>query len=698
MVLPTSSLWAATGVLPTSRPRTRGMPKRPLSPPDFRCGDTRRVSLGLPIFDRACRRSCCIKAPRADSDYDDDDDDESLTGEHALVLAPGNAGSGTAPLLAPVSQADVPTVVAHLSQPRYAQTTRPAAAAPPKPWFSLELRAGLALGRANRTRSVEFAMLTRRYPLHHARDSTHDEVAEKLRRMERYEIALQGDDYADKEAQKTNHEALAYARAAASVASITRFKLSELCAGDRQEALQQLKREPYISDFRARQIVDLVRSGTCQALSAFEDNKAPVGSDGRVRLHNEGGRSMSGARSKRELSKVLGISATRAGELWDGIHRDLPRIESVSQLRSLPAEQARALCAPATSSTRRASSDADDAGQPPRHDGSLSRANFSFGLAYHDHLQEPIPAAEAEAMRATVLRLVRQQQGCAGCACACTRPFDGGDGCECAGCDCCWHVEFVGGAPRRGSSGHDVDLLLWHRHKPASWATEPKAAYGVSRPAAQAQAHGPSAAPAERSGSVLGMLLDALEAACRRGEAGLVPRDCGGWQMPRLCHAKRQEVGGVYAHRKPLQAANAESTHGYENLSMDYHDKVFGVWRTAEGRHRRIDLVVCSYPEEIALARLTWIGGRQLNRFMRGYCLSNGLWLSAHALLVKNAGEPLVIRDQQSGQVVTIPAPGEPTPAIVPYKYLRTERHVLYLLGGGTDEFFGLLDARNRNA
>jgi DNA polymerase mu len=126
--------------------------------------------------------------------------------------------------------------------------------------------------------------------------------------------------------------------------------------------------------------------------------------------------------------------------------------------------------------------------------------------------------------------------------------------------------------------------------------------------------------------------------------------------------------------------------------------QVFGVWRTRAGRHRRIDIVVCSYPEELPLCRLTWVGGRLLNRLMRGYCLTHGLWLSAHALLVKSTGAPLLIDDDEARMVVRVPAAGEAAPAIVPYKFLRNERDVLYLLAGGSDAFFGLLDTRNRNA
>ena len=67
--------------------------------------------------------------------------------------------------------------------------------------------------------------LCRVYPLSHA-DPLHDEVARKLRRLEKFEIAVQGDDYADKTHLKTNTEALQYARAAAAVAGLE-WRLSD---------------------------------------------------------------------------------------------------------------------------------------------------------------------------------------------------------------------------------------------------------------------------------------------------------------------------------------------------------------------------------------------------------------------------------------------------------------------------------------
>jgi hypothetical protein len=63
--------------------------------------------------------------------------------------------------------------------------------------------------------------------------------------------------------------------------------------------------------------------------------------------------------------------------------------------------------------------------------------------------------------------------------------------------------------------------------------------------------------------------------------------------------------GGERAHRKNVSQINT-TTHGFENLSEDHHDKLFGVWRTPGGKHRRIDLIVNSLPEELPFTLLGW--------------------------------------------------------------------------------------------
>jgi hypothetical protein len=126
--------------------------------------------------------------------------------------------------------------------------------------------------------------------------------------------------------------------------------------------------------------------------------------------------------------------------------------------------------------------------------------------------------------------------------------------------------------------------------------------------------------------------------------------------------------------------------------------ELFGVWRTPAGKHRRIDLVVCSFPEEAAICRLSWTGSRLLNRLLRQYAQQHGLCLSAHALLVTQADQPLVIRERDSGRIVRIPEQGQAVPVEVPYEYLQSARDILWLLAGCTSRFDGLIDPRHRNA
>jgi hypothetical protein len=239
-----------------------------------------------------CKMRCCRKRSRSS-------DDESESGE-----AQGE-GSGPAARRRTVSE-----------------ETR---------WLeSLDTRLGQALPLS----------LSRRYPLTHA-DPLNDAVAEKLNRMEKYEIALQGDDYADKDNPHTNTEAVTYAKSAATVRGLT-WGLSSLCmssSSGRKDAEARLRMEPHIGSFRAKQIVEIVRSGTCSQLEDFEANRAPVGSDGVRREYDSTGRSMHGAASKHSLRALLGVSALRAADLYEGTHNPgLPRIESIADLRRLGPE------------------------------------------------------------------------------------------------------------------------------------------------------------------------------------------------------------------------------------------------------------------------------------------------------------------------------------------------------------------------
>jgi DNA polymerase beta thumb len=61
-------------------------------------------------------------------------------------------------------------------------------------------------------------------------------------------------------------------------------------------------------------------------------------------------------------------------------------------------------------------------------------------------------------------------------------------------------------------------------------------------------------------------------------------------------------------------------------------DRVFGMFRTAAGKVRRMDLVLAP-PEETAFATLGWTGSRQFLRFMRAHAEKHGMLLNSHRSL-----------------------------------------------------------------
>ena len=130
-------------------------------------------------------------------------------------------------------------------------------------------------------------------------------VVKIFKQCEKYEIACQGDDHADKELRATNSEALLYSRAAAVIAG------QEECLRATRQRLGDagfnawLATLPFIGANRARQISELLTSGTCEALESFRRGAAPIAlSQNARRIENGAGRSMANAPAKLELSKV----------------------------------------------------------------------------------------------------------------------------------------------------------------------------------------------------------------------------------------------------------------------------------------------------------------------------------------------------------------------------------------------------------
>ena len=280
----------------------------------------------------------------------------------------------------------------------------------------------------------------------------------------------------------------------------------------------------------------------------------------------------------------------------------------------------------------------------------LPRAHVvQHSLQAHEQLKEAVPSEDAHEMRATVEAAVR----------ALPIPRAGG-----------WHAEFVGGARTRGKAGHDVDILLWHADEMASFV----ASDDEGRPLYP---------------SVLKLLLVEL---VRRGF--VLPKS-EAFFHERYCGNQRHTTPRSYLASPHM--AN-ETSKGYENLEHDHHDKFFGIWRSARTqRLHRVDIVVCSHPEELPFARLGWTGTRTLNRLMRLRAIDLGLYLGAHCLVARG--------DRALTEVVLEARPGRQRETVtlrklepLPFKYVRSEEDILRVLACGTDDFIHLVEPTNRNA
>ena len=162
---------------------------------------------------------------------------------------------------------------------------------------------------------------------------------------DRFEIALQGDDYSDKTEPHFNAEASQYAKVAATVASLDWSLAESLEKRGKEPTRQRLLFEPWVGEFRAGQVIDLATTGTTTVLEAFEAGRCPLGSDGLVRLRSGNDRPLDGGAAKLAMSKVVSISAKRAYELYhcEGLVGDRLgfAVKSLDELKALRTEQLR---------------------------------------------------------------------------------------------------------------------------------------------------------------------------------------------------------------------------------------------------------------------------------------------------------------------------------------------------------------------
>mmetsp|Transcript_35040 Transcript_35040/g.110475 ORF Transcript_35040/g.110475 Transcript_35040/m.110475 type:complete len:603 (+) Transcript_35040:75-1883(+) len=473
-------------------------------------------------------------------------------------------------------------------------------------------------------------------------------IAAAFRSLEKFEVSVQCDDDASEE-RHFNSEALLYSRAAAVAAGVP-FPLSQwMPLGKSGFVARAAASLPFFGPFRALQAYQILSSGSCEALAKFESGRPPTGSDNALRLKNEAGRSMGSAPEKRQLGKVFGLGAKTAIDLVEAAGR----FDGLTPVRSVPSLL-----------------------QSPQHlaklGGDKRAGSLLASLRHFDELQEPVSEAEALEMRRHVLSVVRSHHSArAGERRDCPPPPAGGGPCR-----CCWHADFMGGSRTRGRAGHDVDLLLWHATEPNSWGE------------------------GEEACVLLPLLRELLLPAGGATGPGLLPKEEARLQLVRRPHAEKQrrDADGARAYL-PRRKAAAARDRGSDILHGDWHDKAYGIWRNTAGRHRRIDIVVVAFPDELPYARLNWTGSRTLNRLLRHRAIQLGLHLTANGL----TAHPPTGRGRQETTVVLDARPGRERVEVAlvghaPVPDCTSEEEVLRVLAGGTDAFAGIYDPLMRNA
>ncbi|CAK0786589.1 hypothetical protein CVIRNUC_009803 [Coccomyxa viridis] len=165
-----------------------------------------------------------------------------------------------------------------------------------------------------------------------------------------------------------------------------------------------------------------------------------------------------------------------------------------------------------------------------------------------------------------------------------------------------WTMDICGGAAR-GLPSHDADFVVSH--------------------------------PTKKTGGVVSDLLAELVA---RGK--LFPKE------EAMCQTSASRMPDhVESMRKEVAAHDRASFFKLHNLAGDRHDHIFGNFRTADGRVRRIDIIIAP-AEECAFCVLGWTGSRQYLRFLRQHAVDLGMALNSHRLMRKEQGKAVLVPDE----------------------------------------------------
>jgi DNA polymerase mu len=196
-------------------------------------------------------------------------------------------------------------------------------------------------------------------------------------------------------------------------------------------------------------------------------------------------------------------------------------------------------------------------------------------LGWYQELTEGVTAGEVEEMQAAVLDAAQRY--------AVTRSNPDPD--------LGWEIIAVGGG-RRSDASHDADFLLANPRLPKG----------------------------EDLNGILRNILFKLGNKVMGGDAAVEQEDAAEvdtsfhkvseGNMPKMW--RRLNEKGVKPDDDAGLGGGGQGFRG----NADYYDKFYGIFCTAAGKHRRIDIVLVPY-EQLTFAMIGWTGSKQYNRWMR---------------------------------------------------------------------------------
>ena len=405
--------------------------------------------------------------------------------------------------------------------------------------------------------------------------------------------------------QRFNEMELAYARAAAVVRALPYRLRTEV------KTLTKADGVPFLGPSVCIEISQMVKTGTSETLEAHRKGAAGGGalrhtSSGRIRGSSvnerwtlesrtprallaredpeDGGRGLELAVCNVEGSEALALEplaeryggGRRASLLRGGTIQEAAAQRNLQKLPSLGLSTASKLIMEHGITTLEGLKRDVNAGGKSRE--LLNKTQLSC-LNFHEELTGKVTAQEVVEMQEAVLAAARGSH----------EALD----------ESKWEVTAVGGS-RRGDASHDADFIVAHP--------------GLRK-------HSQLRGLLRKILARLGHKIMGGDAALERGD---LDEHTTAFHM--LCEDKMDSLWTKLSTKVEFGGKLGGSG------NADYFDKLFGIYRTVGGAHRRIDIILVPYVQ-LPFALVGWTGSRTYNRFLRLHAENRGMFLNNHCLV-----------------------------------------------------------------